>query len=134
MQGHVSSKTERVCFNVFWSKYESGCSNSNGLVQEECDDVQCADQAETLSCRIVADMGGSRAPMFSHVEENVDACLNRSGCYQLRLKVRDRFPSYCILLVVQDEGDLGAVLETFNWSVGSEESISNKEDKVHEGP
>ena len=87
-----------------------------------------------MGVRVVADRGGSRAPMFVHAEEDVDACSNRAGCCRLRLEVRDGFPLDCILLVVQGKDDLGGVLEIFDWGISWEESIPNGEEKVQEGP
>ena len=72
--------------------------------------------------------------MFVHAEEDVDTRSNRAGCFRLRLKVRDRFPSNCILLVVQGKDDLGGLLEIFDWGDSWEESIPNKEDEVQERP
>ena len=39
-----------------------------------------------------------------------------------------------ILLVVQGKDDLRGVTEMFNWAVGWEESIPNKEDEAQKGP
>ena len=134
VHGHGSARAERVRSDVFWRISYSSCSNYNGLGPEDRNDVQSTEQAEILSGRTIVDMGGSQTPMFSHAEEDVDTCLNRSGCYQLRLEVRDGFPSDRILLFVKGKYDLGGVLEMFNWSVGWEESTPNEEDEVHEGP
>ena len=42
-------------------------------------------------------------------------------------------PCIFVLLVVQGEGDLGGVLEVFNWSIIWEDSFLNEEDEVQEG-
>ena len=110
MHGHGSARAERVRSGVFWRNSESGCSNSNNLGLEYHDDVQCTDQANPLSNMIVSDRGGSRVPMFSHAEEDVDARLNRAGCCQLRSDVRDRFSPDRIILVVQGKDYMGGVL------------------------
>ena len=102
---------------VFWRKSEFGCSDSNGLGPDDHDDVQCTDQADPLSNMIVSDRGGSRVPMFSHAEEDVDVRLNRAGCCRLRSDVRDGFSLDCILLVDQGKDDMGDVLEMPNWGV-----------------
>ena len=47
--------------------------------------------------------------------------------------MQDRFPSDCVLLVVQGKDDLGGVLEIFDWGISWEESIPNEEDKIQEG-
>ena len=106
----------------------SGANDSNFLGPEDSDDVWGADQAEPLSGRIVADRGGSQAPMFAHVEEDVDTHSNRVGCCQIRLEVWDKFPLDWILMVFQDKDDLRGMLEIFNWGVGWEESIPNEEE------
>ena len=55
------------------------CTHSLGLVPNGGDDIQGADQAETLSGKIVADWGGRVASVFSQAEEDVDACSNWAG-------------------------------------------------------
>ena len=134
MHGHRSAREERVRSDVFWSKSKSVCSNTNGLGPEDRDDVQGADRADPMAgVRVVADRGGSQAPMFTHVKEYVDTRSNQVGWYQLISEVRDGFPLDFIHLVVQGKDDLGGVLEMFNWGVRWEESIPNKEDEVQEG-
>ena len=130
MHGHGSARVERVCAIILWGKCESGCSNHNGLGPEDHDDVQVTDRAEPLSGRIVSYRGISQAPMFLHAEEDVDTRSNRSGCCRLISEVRYRFPSNFILMVVQGKDNLGGVLEIFDWGVGWEGSIPNKENEV----
>ena len=79
MHGHSSARVERVRPDVFWGKADPGCSNLNGLGPKDRNDVRGADRAEPLSGRIVADRGGSWAPMFSHAEEDADPCSNWAG-------------------------------------------------------
>ena len=84
MHGRGSARAEIVCSNVFWSKSESSCSNSNGLSPEDRDDVQGTNRAEpVVGVRVVAERGGPHAPMFVHVEEDFDSCLNRAGYFRL---------------------------------------------------
>ena len=87
MHGHGSASAERVSSGVFWCKAESGCSDPNGFVLQDRDDVRGADRAEPLSSRIVADRGGSWAPMFAHAEEDVDPRSNWAGCCRLGSEV-----------------------------------------------
>ena len=98
MNYHGSARSERVRSDIFWSKSESYCSDSNGLSPEDSNDVQGADISEPLSGRIVVDRGGSRAPMFAHREEDVDNRLNRAGYCRLRSEVRNGLPSDCIII------------------------------------
>ena len=84
IHGHGSSRAERVRPDVFWVKADPGCSDPNGLGLKDCDDVRGADRADPLSGRIVADGGGSWAPMFAHAKEDVDPCTNRASCCRLR--------------------------------------------------
>ena len=72
--------------------------------------------------------------MLLHAEGDVDAHLNQAGCCRPRSEARDRFPSDCILLIVQSKDDLGCVLEVFNLGVGCEESTPNTEYEVQERP
>ena len=72
MHGHGSDRAERVRPNVFWDKSESGRAKSTGIGPEDGVNVQGADRAEPLVDRIVADWGGGWAPVFSHVEKDVD--------------------------------------------------------------
>ena len=72
MHGHGSAKVERVRTDVFWGKAELGCSDQKCLGPKDRDGVQGADRAEPLSGGIVANGGGSWAPMFAHAEEDVD--------------------------------------------------------------
>ena len=95
---------------------DHGCANPSGLALEYCNDVQGADRAYPLG--LVSkffDGGGQWAPMFSHVESDIYASLNRTECFQLRLEVRDGFPSDFILLILQSNNDLGCMLEVLNW-------------------
>ena len=87
MHGHASARVSRVRSRIFWDKSKYGCSDFNGLGLEDCDDVRGTDRAEPLSGRIVADRGGSWAPMFLHADEDVESCPNRAGCCQLILEV-----------------------------------------------
>ena len=59
MHGHGFARVERVRSNIFWCKAELSCSDMNGLGPQDRNDVRGADQAETLSGRIVAVRGGS---------------------------------------------------------------------------
>ena len=72
MHSRGSARAERVRSDVFWCKAKSGCSDQNGLSRKDRDDVQGADQSEPLNGRIVADRGGSWAPIIVHTEEYVD--------------------------------------------------------------
>ena len=67
--------------------------------------------------KVVYNQSGSRAPMFSHAEEDVDARSKPAGCCLLILEVRDRFSSYCFLLVVQVKDYLVGFLGVFNWGI-----------------
>ena len=87
-----------------------------------------------MGVRLVADRDALRAHTFAHVEEDVDAQSNQAGCCQLRLEVRDGFPSDFTLLIVQNDKNLGFMLKVLDWSIRWEESIPNKEDEVREGP
>ena len=79
MHGHGSARAERVHYDIFWGESKSGCLNPYGLGLEGCNDVQGADRADlVVGVRVVADRGGSRAPIFAHVEEDVDARSNRT--------------------------------------------------------
>ena len=90
MHGHGSTRAERVRSSVFWCQSKSGCPDSNDISPEDCDDAQGADRAEpVVGVRVVADMGGSQAPMFMLAEKNVDTCSNRAGCCRLVSEVRD---------------------------------------------
>ena len=68
VHGHGSAKTERVRPNVFCGKYNSGRAHSPGLGPDNGDDIQGADQAETLSGRIVAYWSGGVEYMFLQAE------------------------------------------------------------------
>ena len=87
-----------------------------------------------MGIRVVDEWSGHQAPMLLHAEGDVDAHLNQAGCCRPRSEARDRFPSDCILLIVQSKDDLGCVPEVFNWGVSWEDLIPNEEDEVHEGP
>ena len=87
MHGHGSTRAERVPSDIFWGKAKPGCSDPNGLSPKDHNDVQGADQAEPLSSKIVADMGGSWAPMFVHAEEDFESHSHRVGCCRLRSEV-----------------------------------------------
>ena len=90
MHGHGSARAERVCSDNFWCESKSDCPEPNGLGQEDHNDAQGSDRAElVVGVRVVADMGGSRAPMFMLAEKNVDTCSNRAGCCRLVSEVRD---------------------------------------------
>ena len=84
MHGSGSARADRVRPSVFWGKAKPGCSDLNGLGPKDRDDVQGADRAEPLSGGIVADGGGSWAPMFVHAEEDVDPHSHWAGCFRLR--------------------------------------------------
>ena len=55
VHGHSSARVERVRSDIFWSESKYGCSDPNGLSPEDHNDVQGADQMQTLNGRIVAD-------------------------------------------------------------------------------
>ena len=56
-------------YNVFWRKSKSGHAHLLALSHNYIDDVQGADQEETLNSRVVADWGGRVVSMFSQAEE-----------------------------------------------------------------
>ena len=89
MHGHGSARAERACPDVFWGKAEPGGSDPNGLGPKYRDDVRGADGADPLSSGIVADGGGSWAPMFAHAKEDVDPFSHWVGCCRLRSEVGD---------------------------------------------
>ena len=68
MCGHGSARAERVCSGVFWGASESSRSHLLVLRPDDGDDVIGADQAGTLSGRVVFDWGGWVASMFSQAE------------------------------------------------------------------
>ena len=73
MHGRSSTRAERVRPNVLWGKSKSGRSHLLGLGPDDGDDIQGADQADTLSSRIVDDWGGGSVSMFLQAEEDVNA-------------------------------------------------------------
>ena len=67
-------------YDVFWIESKSGYSDHNGLGPEDHNDVRGADRPEPMvGVRVVADRGGSLAPMFVHVEQDVDTRPKWSG-------------------------------------------------------
>ena len=121
-----------MCPNVFWCEAKYVRATPSGIGLEDCDDVQGTDRLEPLvSVRIVSVQSSPLAPMFTHTEEDFNSCLNQAGCCRIRLEVRVRLPSDWFLQVVQGKYDLGGMLKVLNWGVIWEESIPNKEGKVH---
>ena len=116
--------------NVFWGKSESGRANSTGISPYDGDDVWGADQAESLSGRIVADWGGDRVSVFSQGEKDVDARLNWAGFWGLWSEVRYGLTSDGILLVVQGEDDLCGMLKVPGQGVDKEEVVPNEEHEL----
>ena len=132
MYGHGSTIAERVRSDVFWGESKSGRAHLLGFIPDDGDDVQGADRAETLICRVVSDCGGRVASMFLQVEEDVDACSNWLGSWRIRSEVRDGLTLDGVLLVVQGEDDLGDVLKLLNRGVWGEEGVANEEYKFQE--
>ena len=73
MHGYSSARAERAHPNVFWGKSKSGRAHLLVPSPDERDDIQGADQVDTLSGRIVAAWGSGFASMFLQAEEDVNA-------------------------------------------------------------
>ena len=115
VHGHGFARVGRVYSDVFWGEPKSIYANPRGLSPEDHGGVQGDDKAEPLvGVRVVAGKGSHWVPMSTHAEEDVNACSNQAGCYQLRPEVRDGFLSAFILMIFQSKNDLGCVLEVFN--------------------
>ena len=78
----------------------------------------------------MADCGDRVTSMFSQAERDVDACSNWAGCRALQFEVIDGLTSDGVLLVVQDEKNLGDMLEPLNWGVRREEGGTDEEHEV----
>ena len=71
--------------------------------------------------------------MFSHVDEDVDACSYWEEFRGLQSEVTDGLTSDGILMVVQGEDDLCGVLEVLYWDVDREEMVPDEEHEFQEG-
>ena len=82
---------------------------------------------------IVADQSVGVAYLFFQSTEGVGACLDRSGGRGIQPEMRYGLPLNDIIMVVQDDDDLGSVLEYFDGGIGRDENISDKENELKKG-
>ena len=108
MHGHGSVRVERVRSGVFWDE-ASGCAHLQAFGSNDSNDVGCADGAEAMIGGIIADGGGGITPLAVQAEEDVDACIDWSGCGGLGTEVGYGLAADGILLIVESEENLSGL-------------------------
>ena len=122
MHGHGSDRAERVHSGIFWGKTKSGRSHSQTLGPDYGNYVGCSDRAEVRIGGKIYDGGGGISSPVVQAEEDV------------RTEVGDDLPADGILLIVEDDENLGSLSEIPRRGVPREEKVPDEEHKVHYGP
>ena len=86
-----------------------------------------------MSSGKVANRGGGVAAVLSQAKEDVDARLDRTGCYRVWFEVRDSVTSDAIFLVVQGENNTSLLVEVLDQGTHGEENVPGEEQKFQEG-
>ena len=68
------------------------------------------------------------------MEEDINNCLDWTGCNGIRPEVGDGLTEDEILLIVEGDKNLGVLAEILSGGVIGEEKVPDDEQKVHEGP